>query len=211
MVEERGRVLVVDDEESVRNLLQRTLEGAGFNVVTAADGQEAVETMSESELEISVVLLDIKMPGMSGLEVLKQVTIEHPLICVIMLTAMVDTTTAVEAMKLGAYDYVTKPFNPDDVVLAVQRGFERRTLWLENENHRRRLQERLAGQTERMQEQFVELMNSLTREHQLLFRLKESRPGLGKEILSKLPKELQEPIASAEEFRDALLKILKRS
>ena len=211
MVEERGRVLVVDDEESVRNLLQRTLEGTGFNVVTAANGQEAVETMSESELEISVVLLDIKMPGMSGLEVLKQVTIEHPLICVIMLTAVVDTTTAVEAMKLGAYDYVTKPFNPDDVVLAVQRGFERRTLWLENEKHRQRLQERLAGQTERMQEQFVELMNSLTREHQLLFRLKESRPELRKEILSKLPKELQEPIASAEEFRDALLKILKRS
>ena len=211
MVEERGRVMVVDDEEGIRNLLQRTLEGAGYNVVTAANGQEALETMSEPELEIGVALLDIKMPGLSGIEVLQQITIEHPLICVIMVTAVVDTTTAVEAMKLGAYDYVTKPFNPDDVVLAVQRGFERRTLWLENEKHRQRLQERLAGQTERMQEQFTELMNSLTREHQLLFRLKESRPGLGKEILSKLPKELQEPIASAEEFRDALLKILKGS
>jgi DNA-binding NtrC family response regulator len=211
MVEERGRVLVVDDEEGVRNLLQRILEGAGFNVVTAADGQETLETISEPDLEIGVLLLDIKMPGLSGIEVLQRVSIEHPLICVIMVSAMVDTTTAVEAMKLGAYDYVTKPFNPDDVVLAVQRGFERRTLWLENEKHRRRLQEKLAGQTERMQEQFTELMNSLTREHQLLFRLKESRPELRKEILSKLPKELQEPIASAEEFRDALLKILRRS
>jgi DNA-binding NtrC family response regulator len=211
MVEERGRVLVVDDEEGVRNLLQRILEGAGFNVVTAADGQETLETISEPNLEIGVLLLDIKMPGLSGIEVLQRVSIEHPLICVIMVSAMVDTTTAVEAMKLGAYDYVTKPFNPDDVVLAVQRGFERRTLWLENEKHRRRLQEKLAGQTERMQEQFTELMNSLTREHQLLFRLKESRPELRKEILSKLPKELQEPIASAEEFRDALLKILRRS
>jgi len=209
MVEERGRVMVVDDEEGVRNLIQRTLEGAGYSVVTAADGQEALDTISE--LEIGVALLDIKMPGLSGIEVLKQVTIEHPLICVIMVTAMVDTTTAIEAMKQGAYDYITKPFNPDDMVLAVQRGFERRVLWLENEKHRQRLQERLAGQTERMQEQFTELMNSLAREHQLLFRLKESRPGLGKEILSKLPKELQEPIASAEEFRDALLKILKRS
>jgi DNA-binding NtrC family response regulator len=211
MVEERGRVMVVDDEEGVRNLLQRILEGAGFNVVTAADGQETLETISEPDLEIGVLLLDIKMPGLSGIEVLQRVSIEHPLICVIMVSAMVDTTTAVEAMKLGAYDYVTKPFNPDDVVLAVQRGFERRTLWLENEKHRRRLQEKLAGQTERMQEQFTELMNSLTREHQLLFRLKESRPELRKEILSKLPKELQEPIASAEEFRDALLKILRRS
>ena len=211
MVEEQGRVMVVDDEEGVRNLLQRTLEGAGFNVVTAANGQEALETMSEPELEIGVALLDIKMPGLSGIEVLQKIAAERPLICVIMVTAMVDATTAIEAMKLGAYDYVTKPFNPDDVVLAVQRGFERRGLWLENEKHRQRLQERLAGQTERMQEQFVELMNSLTREHQLLFRLKESRPELRKEILSKLPKELQEPIASAEDFRDALLKILRRS
>jgi DNA-binding NtrC family response regulator len=211
MVEEQGRIMVVDDEEGVRNLLQRTLEGAGYSVVTAANGQEALETMSEPELKIGVALLDIKMPGLSGIEVLRQITIERPLICVIMVTAMVDTTTAIEAMKLGAYDYVTKPFNPDDVVLAVQRGFERRMLWLENESHRRRLQERLAGQTERMQEQFTELLSSLTREHQLLFRLKESRPGLGKEILSKLPKELQEPIASAEDFREALLRILKKS
>ena len=209
MVEERGRVMVVDDEESVRNLLQRTLKGAGYNVVTAANGQESLDTISE--LEIGVALLDIKMPGLSGIEVLKQVTTEHPLICVIMVTAMVDTTTAIEVMKLGAYDYVTKPFNPDDVVLTVQRGCERRVLWLENENHRRRLQERLAAQTERMQEQFVELMNSLTREHQLLFRLKQGQPGGRKEILSKLPKELQEPMASVEEFRAALLKILKKT
>ena len=211
MVEERGRVIVVDDEENVRNLLQRTLEGAGYNVVTAASGQEALETMSEPELEIGVALLDIKMPGLSGIEVLQKIAIEHPLICVIMVTAMVDATTAIEAMKLGAYDYITKPFNPDDMVMAVQRGFERRVLWLENEKHRQRLQERLAGQTERMQEQFVELMNSLTREHQLLFRLKQGQPGGRKEILSKLPKELQEPMASVEEFKDALLKILKKT
>ena len=211
MIEERGRVLVADDEESVRNLLQRTLEGAGYNVVTTANGQEALETMSEPELEIGVALLDIKMPGLSGIEVLKQVTIEHPLICVIMATAVVDIQTAIEAMKLGAYDYITKPFNLDEVVLTVQRGFERRTLWLDNENHRQRLQERLAAQTERMQEQFVELMNSLAREHQLLFRLKQGQPGGGKEILSKLPKELQEPMASVEEFRAALLKILKKT
>jgi len=209
MVEERGRVLVVDDEESVRNLIQRTLERAGYSVVTAADGQEALDIISE--LEIDVMLLDIKMPGISGIEVLQQIAITHPLICVIMVTAMVDTTTAIEAMKLGAYDYVTKPFNPDDVVLAVQRGFERRALWLDNENHRRRLQEKLAAQTERMQEQFVGLINSLAREHQLLFRLKQGQPGSGKEFLSKLPKELQEPMASVEEFRDALLKILKKT
>jgi len=209
MVEERGRVMVVDDEESVRNLLQRTLEGAGYNVVTAANGQEALDTVSE--LEISVALLDIKMPGLSGIEVLKQITIEHPLICVIMVSAMVDTTTAIEAMKLGAYDYVIKPFNPDDVVLAVRRGFERRRLWLENENHRQRLQERLAEQTQHMQEQFAELMSSLSREHQMLFRLKQGQPGGGKEFLSKLPKELQEPMSTVEEFRDALFRILKRS
>jgi len=209
MAEERGRVLVVDDEESVRNLLQRTLEGAGYNVVTAASGQEALDEMSE--LEIAVVLMDIKMPGISGIEVLKQLTIEHPLICVIMATAVVDIQTAIEAMKLGAYDYITKPFNLDEVVLAVRRGFERRTLWLENENHRRRLQERVGEQAKQLQELFTELVETLSREHTLLYRLKEGQPKGGKPFLSKLPPELQEPMASVEEFRDALLKILKRS
>jgi len=123
MTGRQERVLVVDDEESVRIILQRFLKEAGYDVVTAADGQEALDKVSE--LKVRVVLSDVKMPGMSGIEVLRKLTADYPDICVIMATAVVDTQTAVEAMKLGAYDYVTKPFNRDDLVIRVRKAIEK--------------------------------------------------------------------------------------
>ncbi len=126
MTGEQVRILVVDDEEPVRNLLQRILGEAGYNVDTAATGQEALDKVSQ--LNAGVVLLDIKMPGMSGMEVLQQITTNWPETCVVMATAAGDAQTAVEAMKAGAYDYITKPFNRDDVVLKVQKAIEKRDL-----------------------------------------------------------------------------------
>jgi len=126
MTGEQVRVLVVDDEEPVRNLLQRVLKEAGYDVVTAVNGQEALDKVSQ--LNAGVVLLDIKMPGMSGMEVLRQLTANRPETCVVMATAAGDAQTAVEAMKAGAYDYITKPFNRDDVVLKVQKAIEKRDL-----------------------------------------------------------------------------------
>jgi len=126
MTAEQVRILVADDEEAVRNLLQRILGEAGYEVVTAANGQEALYKVSLGEAE--VVLLDIKMPGMSGMEVLQQITANWPETCVVMATAAGDAETAVEAMKAGAYDYITKPFNRDDVVLKVQKAIEKRDL-----------------------------------------------------------------------------------
>ncbi len=117
------RVLVVDDEVSVRLVLQRILEEAGYGVVTAANGQEALDKMSQ--LNVGVVLLDIKMPGMSGMEVLQQITTNWPETCVIMVTGVVNTQTAVEVMKLGAYDYITKPFKRDDVAQKVQEAISK--------------------------------------------------------------------------------------
>ncbi len=178
-------------------------------MVTAADGQEALDKMSE--LEIEVVLLDIKMPVMSGIEVLKQLTAYYPDTCVIMVTAVGDAQTAVETMKLGAYDYIIKPFKPADMVLTVQRAIEKRNLWLENKRQRVKLEKRISEQTKQLQELFAELVETLAREHKLLYRLKESQPKGGKPFLSKLPPELQEPMSSIEEFRDALLRILRRS
>ncbi len=122
----KPKILVVDDEEAVRNLLQRILEEVGYDVVTAANGQEALDKVSQ--LNAGVVLLDIKMPGMSGIEVLQQITTNWPETCVVMATAAGDAQTAVEAMKAGAYDYITKPFNRDDVVLKVQKAIEKRDL-----------------------------------------------------------------------------------
>jgi len=86
MTQEQVRLLVVDDEESVRNLLQRILEGAGYQVTTAANGKEALYKVSLGEVEL--VLLDIKMPDMSGIEVLGKLTADSPDTCAIMVTSV---------------------------------------------------------------------------------------------------------------------------
>jgi len=123
MAGERERILVVDDEESVRTLLKRTLTEAGYDVVTAANGQEALDKVSQ--LQVRVVLSDIKMPGISGIEVLRKLTADYPDICVIMATAVTDTQTAIDIMKLGAYDYISKPFNQDDLLMRVRKAIEK--------------------------------------------------------------------------------------
>jgi len=123
MAGERERILVVDDEESVRILLKRILTEAGYDVVTAANGQEALDKVSQ--LQVRVVLSDIKMPGISGIEVLRKLTADHPDICVIMATAVTDTQTAIDIMKLGAYDYISKPFNRDDLLMRIQKAIEK--------------------------------------------------------------------------------------
>ena len=206
MVVEKIRILVVDDEESVRTILQRILSEVGYDVVTAANGQEALDKMSQSKIE--AVLLDIRMPGMSGIEVLQQLATNWPETCVVMASAVAEAETAVEAMKRGAYDYIIKPLNRDDVILKVQKAIEKRALALENERHRLELEKRVGEQAEQLRQQFAELVETLAREHKLLYQLADSQRG-GKKALTKLPRELQEPMSSVEEFREALLKILK--
>jgi DNA-binding NtrC family response regulator len=208
MAGEKVRILVVDDEEIIRHLFQRTLEEAGYNVVTAANGEEALQEVNKSEPEM--VLLDIRMPGLSGMEVLSKLTNDYPNICVIMVTAVGDTKTAVEAMKLGAYDYITKPAQAKDVVRRVQKALEKRDLNLQREQFLIELQQSLGEKSKQMQEQFDELVRTLAREHTLLYELTKKQQGSGKAILSRLPPELQKPMSSVEEFRDALLRILKR-
>ena len=209
MTEEQVRVLVVDDEETVRNLLQRILAEAGYQVTTAADAKEAWYKVSLGEVE--VVLLDVLMPEMSGMELLSKLATDSPDTCVIMVTSVVDTETVVEAMKLGAYDYIVKPFDRDEVLQKTLGAVERWQRRLQEKQRYIGLQKSIMEKTQQMQEQFMELINSLAREHKLLHHLAAKQAGGGKESLSKLPRELQEPIASAEEFRSALLKILKRT
>lgn len=209
MTGEQARLLVVDDEESVRNLLQRILEGAGYQVTTAADGKEALYKVSLGEAEI--VLMDIHMPGMSGIEVLHKISADSPDCCVIMVTAVTDVDTAVEALKIGAYDYITKPFDRDDVVQKVLKAIESWKRRLQEKQRYLQLQESITEKTQRMQDQFTELLGSLAREHKLLHESVSKQAGGSRELLSKLPKELQEPIPSVEEFSDALLRILKRT
>ncbi|MEE8373425.1 MAG: response regulator [Dehalococcoidia bacterium] len=122
MKETKGNVLVVDDEEPIRDIVSRVLDAEGFTCVVAADGREALERTSTQSFD--VVLLDIMMPDMSGMEVLHQLATANPDICVVMTTAVDDVQTAVEALNLGAVDYVTKPFNLDDLGKRVEEAVE---------------------------------------------------------------------------------------
>ncbi len=120
------RVLVVDDEGIMRNLLADVLQDEGYNVTTAMSGEEAIKYARDSAFQI--VITDLKMPGMNGIEVIKRFKEIDSDICLIVITAYASVESAVEAMKGGAYDYVTKPFNIDEIKLIVNRALERQAL-----------------------------------------------------------------------------------
>ena len=118
----RKRILVVDDDESLRWVTQAQLQQSGFDVSAAANGDEALKRIGEFPPDL--VITDLKMPGMSGLDLLRRVRGEYAEILVIVVTAFGTVENAVEAMKAGAYDYITKPVNMDELRLIVQRGLE---------------------------------------------------------------------------------------
>jgi len=126
----KGRILVADDEEIVIQSCLRVLSAGGFQVDAARDGLEALRAIDENGYD--VLILDIKMPKMNGMEVLQRVKEAHPDIDVIMITGLHAIETAVQAMKLGAFDYLPKPFEPEELELVVARAFERRQLLQEN-------------------------------------------------------------------------------
>ena len=127
-----ARILIVDDEEIVIRSCLRILDGDDFQVEAVQDGREALRKIEENPYD--VVILDIMMPNMDGLEVLRRVKETHPNVDVIMITGLSQIDTAVQAMKLGAFDYISKPFEPDELKLVVQRALERRRLLQENLN-----------------------------------------------------------------------------
>jgi DNA-binding NtrC family response regulator len=125
-----ARILVVDDEEIVIRSCLRILDGDDYRVEAVQDGREALRKIEEDPYD--VVILDIMMPNIGGLEVLRLIKEGHPDVDVIMITGLSQIDTAVEAMKLGAFDYISKPFEPDEIKLVVQRALERRHLLHEN-------------------------------------------------------------------------------
>jgi DNA-binding NtrC family response regulator len=125
-----ARILIADDEEIVIRSCLRILDGDDFQVEAVQDGREALRKIEENPYD--VMILDIMMPNMDGLEVLRRVKETHPNLDVIMITGLSQIDTAVQAMKLGAFDYISKPFEPDELKLVVQRALERRRLLQEN-------------------------------------------------------------------------------
>jgi DNA-binding NtrC family response regulator len=118
-------VLLVDDEVPFVETLTKRLEKRGLQIISAHDGQEALEKLNKN-MNTDVVILDVKMPGMDGIEVLGEIKKTHPLIEVIMLTGHATIETAIEGMKLGAYDYLMKPCELEQLMVMVEAATEKR-------------------------------------------------------------------------------------
>ncbi len=124
MVNKKASILIVDDEQVVCDLLHDELSDRGYLCTTALDGNAALAKLAMQEFD--VVLLDIRLPGMSGMEVLRKALIDHHNTATIMVTAVNDVDTAVEAMKLGASDYIVKPFDLDGVDTSIRAALKTR-------------------------------------------------------------------------------------
>jgi len=130
-----GSVLIVDDEFSMRDSLVHWFEKDGYRTGSAQDGREALQRLDEQDWD--AVLLDIKMPGMDGLELQRRIREVDPDLPIIMITAFASVDSAVQALKEGAFDYVTKPIDPDELSHLVRRAVEKRRLQRENAQLRR--------------------------------------------------------------------------
>jgi putative two-component system response regulator len=179
MEEAEVTILIVDDEDAIRSMLTRKLEGDGYCCEVASDGNEALWKAFMKDFDL--VLMDIKMPGLSGMDALPQIVTDHPDTCVIMITAVVDAKTAVEAMKLGAYDYVTKPFDLDDLSMRVIRALERRRLVLENREYQRHLEQKVKQQVEQVEEYYNKAIQAISHEQVVLNKVGGEAQGDGLE------------------------------
>lgn len=137
-MQEKSKILVVDDEPGMRTFLEIILRKEGYSVETAADGMKALDNINNNVFDLAI--LDILMPVMNGIEVLKRIMEKSPETTVIIITAFASHETAIEAMKLGAYDYITKPFKIDEIKLVIKKALDKKGLERENLRLRKELQ-----------------------------------------------------------------------
>lgn len=180
-----NKILVVDDEQSMRDFLAIMLKKDGHEVVTAANGTEALKAIQAEIFDL--VISDVKMPGLDGVGVLKTIKEISADTVVIMITAFATAETAVEAMKLGAYDYITKPFKIDEIKLVIQKALEKRYLKKENVLLKREIKSRAGfenfiGKSEPM-EQIFSLIRQVADTSSTVLITGES--GTGKELVAK--------------------------
>jgi two-component system, NtrC family, response regulator AtoC len=185
MSNERTRILVVDDEEIVRESLGGWLEKDGYFVATAPDGATALERIKAEPWSIEIV--DLKMPGVDGMQVLEQSKKLQADLAVVIMTAYATVDTAVAAMKLGAYDYLVKPFDPEELSLMMQKIVAQQALVRENAVLRQALKQEyrfrdLVSKSPAMQAIF-ELARTAARANSTILILGES--GSGKEVLAR--------------------------
>ncbi|MBW2732956.1 MAG: sigma-54-dependent Fis family transcriptional regulator [Deltaproteobacteria bacterium] len=179
------RMLIVDDERHVRTSLAAWFRDEGFDVETAASGKEALLQLGDRAADI--LLVDIKMPGMDGIELQQRVRKLAPDATVIIMTAHAAVETAIQALKDGAYDYITKPFDPEDVSRLVRKAAERYSLLSENRTLRERLEAaepRLVASKGSPMDAVVEQINQVAVTDTSVLITGES--GTGKEIIARL-------------------------
>lgn len=178
-------VLVVDDEAIIREGLKRILEHKGYNVASSASGQHALECMQNENF--GLVITDLKMPGMSGMEVLKAIKVLQPEVPVIIITGYSTVDTAVEAMKNGAFDYIAKPFTPDQILEKVSKALEQKAMMQENLYLKKELGEHngfdmFIGESREMQKVYRRIMQVAPTDSTVLVT---GESGTGKELVAQ--------------------------
>ena len=146
---QRGRILIVDDEQGIRRLLVDALGLEGFECTDASGVREALELLEAQPFD--AIISDLRMPGTSGLDFLEAVREKHPQAAFLMATAVNDLRVGIQAMKAGADDYLVKPFQPDEVLTALDRAIQRKRLEQEVENYRHQLEEMVNQRTQQLQ------------------------------------------------------------
>ena len=182
---ETSRILVADDEDIVIRSTIRILEGRGYRLDIARDGAEALQKFQVTDYDLAI--LDIMMPKVDGIDVLRGIRESHPDVEVIMFTGLAQIETAVTCIKLGAFDYLAKPFDPDELRHAVERALERRRLRQENRDLRREVSSRyrldnMIGSSPRMQQVYRLIAQCATTNTTVLVT---GESGTGKELIAR--------------------------
>ncbi len=201
-----ARILIVDDESAIRRLLKDILGGEGYLCETSGNGEDALEKIARQPFDL--VMIDIRMPGMDGIELLKRVRDLRPggePLATIILTAVNALDMAVEAMKLGAYDYLTKPFSNETVLLSVAKALDRRRLVLENLDYQKNLESKVKLQSEKIQSSFLKTIESLARVLETKDSISREHGQRVTEIAVRIARALELPPKDIENIRIASL------
>jgi len=179
-----GRILIIEDEKSMREVLKILLEEEGYEITVASNGREGIDYIENDIFDL--VVTDIKMPKADGFEVLKKVKELSPSTIVIMITAFGTTESTIEAMKLGAYDYIYKPFKIDEIRLVIQKAFEKKNLSEELSLLREKVKsscglENIVGKSPKMQELFTMIQKIAPSNSTVLIT---GESGCGKELVA---------------------------
>ncbi|MBI5327064.1 MAG: sigma-54-dependent Fis family transcriptional regulator [Deltaproteobacteria bacterium] len=181
----KEKILIVDDERSIRDFLEIMLKKEGYKVASVPSGEEAIKLTGQTSYEL--VISDIRMKGMSGVELLKKVKEINPDTIVLMITAYASVDTAIDAMKAGAYDYITKPFKIDEVKYIIKNALDRKRLETENILLKKELKSRygfanLIGTSRKMLEVYEIIKRVADTKTNILIT---GESGTGKELVAR--------------------------